>query len=140
MKEIRKFVADDGKEFESYHECKLYEQRMRYDHLVEALGNDLQFYDYHKSPTKYYDRARYIVAHTDAAKDAIDNLAMELGTITPWDDCPSVRDDDNAWYWEEDYDEWRSYGQLKKQLTELTEIFTALDFWLNKQDTEEKII
>lgn len=132
MKEIRKYVADDGKEFENYYECKNYEQDLQYNRLAGLLGNDLQFYDYHKSPTKCYERAKYIVARTEAAKDAIDNLAMELGTVTPWDDCPSARDNDNAWYWEEDYDEWRSYGQLKNHQEALTEILTTLDFWLNE--------
>lgn len=137
MKEIRKYVADDGKEFENYFDCKNYEQVMQYNRLAGLLGNDLQFYDNRKNLTTNYERAEYIIARTEAAKDAIDNLAMELSTVTPWDDCPSARDD-NAWYWEEDYDEWRTYGQLKNHQEALTEILTALDFWLNKQGMEEK--
>lgn len=132
MKEIRKFVADDGKEFENYYECKHYEQDLQYNRLAGLLGNDLQFYDYHKSPTKSYEHARYIVARTEAAKNVVDELATELDIETPWDDCPSTRDNDNAWYWEEDYDEWRSYGQLKNHQEALTEILTTLDFWLNE--------
>lgn len=137
MKEIRKYIADDGKEFDNFFECKNYEENMRHNRLVEVLGKDLQFYDFHKSPTKYYDRARYIIARTETAKDALENLAKELDTITPWDDCPSARDN-NAWYWEEDYDEWRSYEELKEQQKELTSMLTAFNFWLNQQDTEEK--
>ena len=137
MKEIRKFVADDGKEFDNYYECKNYEQDLQYNRLAGLLGNDLQFYDYHKSPTKYYERARYIIARTEAAKNVVDELATELDIETPWDDCPSTREY-NAWYWDENSGEWRSYEELKERQEELTLMLTAFDFWLNKQDTEGK--
>ena len=40
MRTIEKYVADDGKEFDSFHDCELYEATLRED----KVGNKLRLY------------------------------------------------------------------------------------------------
>lgn len=130
MREIHKFIADDGVEFEDASECREYELKNRMD----DIGNDLQLYNDANEPCSNPDAAYFIIARTPAAKTLLSEACEFYDTATPWDQ--GVYYDDvnsesaNAWYFDEGEGAWFSFNYLCEQARKLNDKINRMGAWL----------
>lgn len=131
MREIHKFIADDGTEFEDANECREYELSNRMD----DIGNDLQLYKGVNEPCSNPYAARFIIARTPAAKALLNEVCDFYEIVAPWnqgiyyDDANS--EEANAWYWDAEEATWFSFNYLCKQARELNNKVNTIGAWLS---------
>ena len=85
MKEVRYYVAEDGKKFEDKYECLDYERQK----MLEKVCDEFIFLDYHKNPIATEDArtddVNYIVIKTDRAAEVVGKWFDSDGCLDPFD-------------------------------------------------------
>ena len=128
MKEIHKYIADDGTEFDDMRECQEYEILNQ----IDDMGNDIQFYDINHEPCNLQD-ADFIIARTPAAKELLKQLCDFYDCNRPWELSPyedKASEESNAWIWNSEHEEWQSFNYLCEQARELNTKTSRIGNWL----------
>lgn len=128
MKEIHKYIADDGTEFEDMRECQKYEL----SNQIDDMGNDIQFYNTNHEPCDF-ENADFIIARTPAAKELLKQLCDFYHSEYPWASSPyedETSEESNAWIWVSESYEWHSFNYLCEQARELNAKTSRIGNWL----------
>lgn len=120
MKEITKYIAEDGKEFDDEYECREYEIGLSFD----LYKNVLKLYDKNNNEITLdtlrdcydFDAICYIVIKEEKAYDWLyDTMYGYYGLTIPKHDDVEKENYNCAFYYDFDYDKWIS---CKKKIEE----------------------
>lgn len=131
MKEIRKWIADDGTEFALREACRLYEWEQKF----RDAKDELLFFDQDFKPCGYED-AYYIITKTQKAKKTLEEYCNINSYAAPWEscchcaeDCFSV-DEVFGWVLYEEQEVWVSLNYIQEQCKIIQEICGKLTAFL----------
>lgn len=124
MTEITKWIADDGKEFEDYDECRDYEIGLELKEISDAV----HLYDWQKRPLpldeSHLEDAHYIMIETRSAFNRLEELNDEHFSVN----LPSNQGftSPGLYFWDGDDDEWKHLEEEITRLVEMREHFYPL--------------
>lgn len=114
MREVTKFVTDDGKEFEDY-EYELIQKASTFP------AGAFNMFDEKGKHTDNIENAYYIVSNSYHASQYLWELADHYGYEFPYD---LSKGKVGRWYYENDRDEWVSFEELEAFYKTTKKIFS----------------
>lgn len=154
--EVVKYVAEDGKEFDTEQECTAYENKMlKYRQLIncfEVFNEDLIKinkpkclwrsdeeeinYEINKNSEfinfdfkEFCDDMFYIMFKKNENYDIISSCFSALGEYFGFDlDFPEEIGKSLIIYWSRENDEWRNYDEMIEKVENTLEIYESINF------------
>lgn len=117
---IVKYVADDGKEFDTKTECLEHEREME----VEKFFDQIRVFDKYGKPFSIncgVEYAYYLEVTTDEAAKALKKFYIETNECIPWNQNDTPRA--GRWYYDSTRGDWCSVQDLIDEVKRIENIF-----------------
>jgi hypothetical protein len=126
MREITRWIADDGKEFDDEYDCKCHEWDLEFQKIKgEVKWFNNQFEPLTPSLQTDFAYATYVVVSSQRAAEVLHDFCYEEGYICPCDGVNGAIDLSLlGWFWWDSNQEcWRNLDNEEWELTRLRENF-----------------
>ena len=107
MREIRYYIADDGKQFDDEFDCQKYEMKLK----EGAHKHTLRYYDVDGSPAEAFDECCIVVVTTMSDAQLLDEICEFNGWYAPWNNSRFI-DTMRSGIFYYDNDEWYDFEHL----------------------------
>lgn len=122
MKEIVRYEANDGTEFDSKDECELYEFQQKIDKNKDSF----MLFDSTYKDTLDLDYVMYMYVKDEDGIRIVEEIYDNFGYRTPWDCNPDFRRA-GIFYYDERFDVWLDLAEEQNNLTKaLTAVSDAI--------------
>lgn len=116
---IIRYVADDGREFESENDCLEYERKA----YIKKFSKEIRMFDPSGNRVPVENGITdvfYLEVTTDEAAEAFEKFYNDSFTPWDWNEMPKA----GKWYYDENDDNWYLVQDLIDKVREIEKIFS----------------